>query len=83
MLLGGLADQATVDLGRDPYDEPARVRAFRQGLGNRLAGRSQVGEHVAYDIGDTAARRQSWQPASHEGLHWRGHEASLETTVAR
>ena len=53
MLFGSFADEATVNLCRDTYHEPAGVRAFRQRLGNRFAGCSQIGEHVTHDIGKT------------------------------
>jgi len=53
MLFGGFANKATVNLRRDTHHEPARVDAFRQRRGDRLAGCSQIGEHVTHDIGET------------------------------
>ena len=53
MLFGRVADKAAVNLCRNSNDEPARIGAFRQRFWNRLAGRSQVGEHVTHDIGET------------------------------
>ena len=53
MLFGGFADKATVNLCRDAHHEHASVGAFRQRRGDRLAGRAQIGEHVAHDIGET------------------------------
>ena len=53
MLFGSFADKATVNLCRDTHHEPARVGAFRQRLGDRLTGYSQIGEHVTHDSGET------------------------------
>jgi len=52
VLFGGFTDEAAVNLCRDTDHEPAGVGTFRQRLGNRLAGRSQAGEHVTHDIGE-------------------------------
>jgi hypothetical protein len=52
VLFGGFTDEAAVNLCRDTDHEPAGVGAFRQRLGNRLAGCSQAGEHVTHDIGE-------------------------------
>jgi hypothetical protein len=53
MLFGSFTDKATVNLCRDTHHEPARIGAFRQRLGNRLTGCSQIGEHVPHDISKT------------------------------
>lgn len=53
MLLGSFAGKTAVNLGRNTHHEPARLAALRQGLWDRLAGCSQVGEDVTHDIGET------------------------------
>jgi hypothetical protein len=56
MLFGSFAGKAAVNLCRDTNHEPARIGAFRQRLGDRLAGCSQIGEHVTHDIGEARER---------------------------
>jgi hypothetical protein len=56
MLFRGFADKTAVNLCRNTHHEPARISTFRQRLRNRLAGGSQVGEHLTHDIGKTRER---------------------------
>jgi hypothetical protein len=56
VLFGGFADKATVNLCRDAHHESAGVGTFRQRRGNWFARCGQVGEHVAYDIGEACER---------------------------
>jgi hypothetical protein len=53
VLLGRFAGKPTVDLCGDTDHELARVGMFRQRLGDRFAGFSQIGEYVTDDIFET------------------------------
>ena len=53
MLFSSFEDKTTVNLCRDAHHERAGVGAFRQRPGDRLAGCSQIGQHVTHDIGQT------------------------------